>query len=116
MIYQQSQGHAPSPRVGNTHIRPLNPLRIRQDVPQDIHLGIRLDRDPGLHAFLVDVADEFLRACRARSGLVLGRLGRHGGDGGFVVEAVEVAAGVFEFLDPSLRLRTRRQISGSFGI
>jgi hypothetical protein len=52
---------------------------------------------------VVDVLDEFLGA-----GLLVGSSGRFFGsgrvDGGFVVEAVEVATSVFELLDPFLGL------------
>jgi hypothetical protein len=51
----------------------------------------------------VDVLDELFR-----TGLfVAGRFGRFGSggiDGGLVVEAVQVAAGLLEILDPFLRL------------
>jgi hypothetical protein len=57
----------------------------------------------------VDVADELLRA-----GLLVARavraVGRGRVDGGFVVEAVQVAAGGFEVFDPFLGLlRARSQ-------
>ena len=50
----------------------------------------------------MDIADQLARACFEGGGL-LGGLGG-GGEGGLVVEAVEVAAGSLELLDPLLGL------------
>lgn len=87
-----------------THIWPLDLLLAFEDLPQHVNGRIGLDGDPGVHALLVDVPDEFARAGLARGGVV-GGLGRGGGGHGrFVVEAVEVATGGLEFLDPFLRL------------
>jgi len=51
----------------------------------------------------VDVLDELFRAGLLVAG-GFGRLGVGGVDGSFVVEAVQVAAGLLELLDPFLRL------------
>jgi hypothetical protein len=51
----------------------------------------------------VDVADQLLGACFLVTRRVRA-IGRGRIDGGFVVEAVEVAAGLFEILDPLLGL------------
>jgi len=54
----------------------------------------------------VDVADELAGAGAAGGGLI-GRVGgRDGGDGGLVVEAVEITAGVLELADPAVWLRS----------
>jgi hypothetical protein len=52
----------------------------------------------------MNVADQFLGRGLRGGGVVGGIFGDGGGDGGFVVEAVEVAAGGFEFRDPFLGL------------
>jgi hypothetical protein len=57
-----------------------------------------------LHALLVDVFDQFAWRSAGGGGFI-GGIGRgDGGDGGFVVEAVEVTAGLFELVDPFVRL------------
>jgi hypothetical protein len=74
-----------------------------QDVVEDIDGGTGLESNTGSEALVVDVLDEFLGA----SLLVRGCRGLFGGsraDSGFIVEAVEVTAGVLELLYPFLGL------------
>lgn len=52
----------------------------------------------------MNVLDELLRV-RGRTFFVLGPFGCYRADGSFVVEAVEVAAGLLEVLDPFVRLQ-----------
>lgn len=88
------------------HVRPLVQLRAVQNVPQHVHRGVRLDGHAGLHAFLVNILDQLARAGARGSGFV-GGVGRgDGGDGRLVVEAVQIAAGLFELVDPFVRLRS----------
>lgn len=77
-------------------------MRALQHVVQHVHVSAGLDGDSREHITLVDVADQLARAGLEGGGL-LGGLGG-GGVGGLVVEAVEVAAGGLEFLDPLLGL------------
>lgn len=85
-----------------TYVGPLLLVRALEHIIQNIHLRPGLYGDAGLHAALVDVADQLARA-RLEVGGLGGGLGG-GGEGGLVVEAVEVAAGGLEFLDPLLGL------------
>jgi hypothetical protein len=70
------------------YIRSFLLILVFKDIPQDVDGGIGLDGNARLHALVVDIADEFLRA-RRTSGLFVfrGRSG-DGGDGGLVVETV----------------------------
>lgn len=91
-------------RARETHIWPLRQIRAIEDVPQYIDRGIRLNCDTGLHAFVVDILDQLPRTGTVRCGFV-GGIGRSdGGDGRLVVEAVQIAAGFLEFVDPFVRL------------
>ena len=54
--------------------------------------------------------DQFARACRP-GGSVCGLSASDGIDGGFVVEAVEIATGLLELPDPFMRLRNRRALA-----
>jgi hypothetical protein len=74
---------------------------------QDIGRRGGLDGDAGQHALLVDVADQLARG-GLEVGLGLGALGGRRVDGGLVVEAVQVATGGFELLDPFLGLKYGR--------
>lgn len=48
---------------------------------------------------------------------MIGRvLGGCGGDGGFVMEAIEIASGFLKVLYPSLRLSARGRVSQSFSL
>lgn len=85
-----------------TYVGPLLLVRALKNIVQNVHLRPGLDGDAGLHAALVDVADQLARARLEVRGLGGGLGG--GGVGGLVVEAVEVAAGGLEFLDPLLGL------------
>lgn len=85
--------------VGGTHVGPFRLVVAVEDLVQHVGRGGRLDGDAGQHALLVDVADQLARAGLEVRGC-LGALGGSRVDGGFVVEAVEVAAGGLEFLDP----------------
>ena len=70
-----------------------------QHLVQHLDVRIGLDGDPGPHALRVDEADQFFRAgFLRRGGGWVGGCG--GGDGGFVVEGIQVAACVFEGGDP----------------
>ena len=73
-----------------------------QHVPKDVRLGRRFYGNAGKHAAAVDVSDQLARV-RLELGGGLGALGG-GGEGGLVVETIQVAAGLFELLDPFLRL------------
>lgn len=92
-----------------THIRPLNLLLALEDLPQHVNGRIGLNGDSGMHALLVNIPDEFARASLARGGVVGGLCRGGGGHGGFVVEAVEVATGGLELLDPFLGLYISQQ-------
>lgn len=87
----------------STYIRHLILVRVVEDVVKHIDRSLGLDGDSGAHSQTVNVLDKLLRA---RFGITvsLGRLGGGGVDGGLVVEAVQVAAGFLEILDPFLWL------------
>ena len=91
----------------STYIGDLFFRLVLQDFPQDVDGSPGLDGDAGEHAVVMNVAHELLRTC-LRVGVVfrLLRCGRF--ERGLVVEAVEVAAGLLEFLDPFLGLCWRR--------
>lgn len=57
----------------------------------------------------MDVADQLARAGATGGGVVGGIGGRDGREGGLVVEAVQVAAGLLELGDPTVRLGTTGQ-------
>lgn len=89
--------------IGCTYIRHLILVRVVQNVVQHIHGRLRLDSYTGAHAKAVDVLDQLFGVGL----LIAGSFGGLGGgrvDGGFVVEAVQIAAGFLEVLDPFLRL------------
>jgi len=87
------------------HVWPLVQLRAVENVPQYVYRGVRLDGHAGLHALVVDVLNQ-LAGTGARGRGLVGGIGRGDGrDGRLVVEAVQVAAGLFEILDPFVRLR-----------
>jgi hypothetical protein len=94
-------------RARSTHIGTLVLVRAVENVPENVDRGIRLDGNAGLHALLVDIFDQCARAGPLGGGLI-GGIGRgDGGDGGLVVEAVQIAAGLLELLDPFVRLSRR---------
>lgn len=98
-------------RIGGTYVGALRDLRALDDVPQHVDGGVGLDGDTGLHALLVDIADQ-LAGAGAVGGCLVGGIGRgDGGDGCFVVEAVQVAAGLAELADPFVRLRQKKNMS-----
>lgn len=74
-----------------------------EDVIEDVDGGAWLEGNASSEALVVDVLDEFLRA-----GLLVGGsggfVGGGGVDSGFVMEAVEIASGLLELLDPFLGL------------
>lgn len=88
---------------GKTYIRPLLLVRALEQLGQHLDARHGLQRDAGQQAAVVDVPDEVLGVGLGVR-LALGRLGR-AREGRLVVEAVEVAAGLLEFLDPFFRLR-----------
>jgi hypothetical protein len=88
---------------GESYIRHRILVRVVQDVVQNVHGCLRLDRNTGTDTETVDVLDELFRVGLLVAG-GLGRFGSGGIDGGFVVEAVQVAASLLEILDPFLRL------------
>lgn len=89
-----------------TYIWSLDFLRILKDVPEHIHLGVGLNGDPCAHPFLVNEADELLRAGETSRSFVSGILGGDRGNRGLIVETVEIAAGLLEFSNPFLWLFT----------
>lgn len=86
-----------------THIRHRILILIIQDIIQHADVRLRLDGDSGAHAEAVDVLDELLGVGLFVAG-GFGGVGGGGVDGGLVVEAVKVAAGLLEVLDPFLWL------------
>lgn len=95
-----SQGGRPQIRV--TYIRPLLIILILQNLPQHVDRRVGLDGDAGQQPAVVDVPDQLLGA-RLAVRRLLGALGG-AGEGGLVVEAVQVAAGGLELLYPLLGL------------
>lgn len=91
-------------RIMKTYIRPFLLVFVFQDIPEDVDGGIRLNGNARLHALVVDIADEFLRACQTAGLLVFWGHCSDGGDGGLVVEAVKIASGGLELLDPFMGL------------
>lgn len=86
------------------HVWSLIELGAIENVPQHVDWSVGLNGDTGLHAFFVDILDQLARAGARGGGLVSG-IGRGDGrNGGLVVEAVEVTAGLFELVDPFVRL------------
>lgn len=89
-------------KVGKTYIRSLLLVGALQELRQHLDARGGLQRDAGQQALVVDVLDQLLGV-----GLLVARaLGALGvaREGGLVVEAVEVAAGALELLDPLLGL------------
>lgn len=91
--------------MGLIYIRNLILCFAVEDVVENVDRGTGLEGNAGSQALVVNVLDEFLGA-----GLLVGGsggfVGGGGVDGGFVVEAVEIASGLLEFLDPFLWLLT----------
>lgn len=85
-----------------THIRPLLRILALDELGQDLDAGHGLEGDAGEQALVVDVADQVL-GVGGGVGRALGALGG-AREGGLVVEAVQVAAGLLELLDPFLGL------------
>lgn len=84
------------------YIRSFLGIRGLENVPKHIDGCVRLNGNACKQSLFVDISDQLLGV-----GLLIGRLlgrlcGR--GKGSLVMEAVEVTAGVLEFLDPFLRL------------
>jgi hypothetical protein len=79
-------------------------LRVLQDFPEDVNGGLWFDGNTGLHPLVVDVVDQLSGARLARGRFICRFCGCDGGDGGFIMKAVEVTAGGFEVLDPSVWL------------
>jgi hypothetical protein len=90
-------------RLGKTYVGHLVLVRVVQNIIQHVHRGLRLDSNTGTHSLVVDVFDELFWV-RLLITCGFGRFGSGGIDGGFVVEAVKVASGFLEVLDPFLRL------------
>lgn len=86
-----------------TYIRHLILVRVVENVVKHINGSLGLDGNSGTHSQAVDVLDKLLRASFGIT-VSFGRLGGGGVDGGLVVEAVQVAAGFLEILDPFLWL------------
>lgn len=90
-----------------THVGALVDVFTVEDIPENINGGIRLNCNTGLHTFLVDIFDQFTRTGTGSSGFI-GRIGRgDGGDGSFIVEAIEIATGFLELVNPFMRLISR---------
>jgi hypothetical protein len=93
-----------SESLSRAYVWPLSLFLILEDIPEDVHWCIGLYGNTRFHSLFMDVADEF------SGGGVASRLGvsrLFGGgrrDCGFVVEAVQIAAGGLEFGYPFLRL------------
>lgn len=88
---------------GESYIRHRILVGVVQDIVQDVHRCLRLNSNSGADAEAVDVLDELFRAGLLVAG-GFGRIGVGRVNGGLVVEAVQVAAGLLELLDPFLRL------------
>lgn len=86
-----------------TYIGHLILVGVVKNVIQDVDLSLGLDSDSCAHAQAVNVLDELLGA---RFGVAVGlrRLSGGGVDGGLIVEAIQVATGFLEILDPFLWL------------
>lgn len=86
-----------------TYIRNLVFVGVLEYSPQHVHRRLRLDGNPGGHIVRMDILDHLfgIRPLRDVLGRILRRCGCHGG---FIVEAVEVAAGLLEVFDPLLGL------------
>jgi hypothetical protein len=89
--------------LSETYVGHLVLVWVVQNIVQHIHRCLRLDSNTGTHALVVDVLDELFRV-RLLVACAFGGFGSGGIDGGFVVEAVQVASGFLEVLDPFLRL------------
>ena len=90
-------------------------LRIVHDIPENIDGGVGLDGYARQHFLFMHVVDHLFWA-----GLGLGLIGRVlggcGGDGGFVMEAIEVASSLLKVLYPFLGLSVRLQVSQRFSL
>jgi hypothetical protein len=91
--------------ISETYIRSLLLVAILQNLPQHIDRSVRLNSNTSQQSLVVNVSDKSLGVSLLVS-LLLGALGGTG-EGGLVVEAVEVAASFLELLDPFLGLSSR---------
>lgn len=89
--------------LGESYIGHLILVGVVQNIVQDVYGCLWLDCNAGADTEAVDVLDELFGVCLLVAG-GLGRLGSGGIDSGLIVEAVQVAAGFLEILDPFLRL------------
>jgi hypothetical protein len=92
-------------RICQTYIRSLLFLTVLENFPQHINRSIGLDSNTSDKSLIVDVSDKGLGVGLFLC-LLLGSLGC-AGEGGLVVEAVEVAASLLEFLNPFLGLSSQ---------
>ena len=92
-------------RCIQTYVWPLLLLGVLQNLPKHVDRGVGLDGNTGQQALVVDIPDQSLWICLLVR-LLLGAL-RGAGEGGLVVEAIQVAACLFEFLNPFLGLHAR---------
>lgn len=91
------------------YIGALLGIRALENLPQHIDGCVRLDSNARQQSIVVDISNQLLRA-RLLIGRLFGGL-RGGGERSFVVEAVQVAAGLLELLDPFLRLSLQTCVS-----
>jgi hypothetical protein len=92
-----------------THIGALGVDGVVENVPQHVDGRFGFDCNAGLHSQLVNEADEFFGGGGGGRG-ARGRVGGCRRDGGFVVEAVEVASCFLEVAHPAFWLdRPSRQ-------
>lgn len=95
-----------------TYVGSLVLVGILQNLPEYINGSLGLNGNAGEQPLVVDVLDQGL-GVGLLVGLVFGVLGV-AREGGLVVEAVEIAAGLLELLDPFLGLYIQRQSASSF--
>lgn len=92
---------------GCSHVWHFFFVWVVQDIPQHIDRCLGLNSDTGKHLLFMHIADHLLWA-----GLGIGVIGRVlggcGGDGGFIVEAVQIASRLLEVFDPLLGLLEQR--------
>jgi len=90
-----------------THVGALVDVFTVEDIPENINRGIRLNCNTGLHTLLMDIFDQFTRTGTGSSSFI-SRIGRgDGGDGSFIMEAIEIATGFLELVNPFMRLNSR---------
>lgn len=92
-------------RICQTYIRSLLFLAVLENFPQHINRSIGLDSNTSEKPLIVDVSDKGLGVGLFLC-LLLGSLGC-AGEGGFIVETVEIAASLLEFLNPFLGLSSQ---------